>query len=68
MKNIKLEDLFFSDKENIKIIELLAKERNIKSYKSKSSDKLFKTLKKQSKNKKKNRCSAGLMSFFSFFP
>ena len=53
MKNIKLEDLYFSDKEKIKIIEFLAKERNIKSYKSKSSNKLFKTFTKQSKNKKR---------------
>ena len=34
------------------IIELLAKKRNIKNYKSKSSDKLYKIFKKQSKNKK----------------
>ena len=53
MKNIKLEDLYFSDTEKIKIIEFLAKERDIKSYKSKSSNKLFKTFKKQSKNKKR---------------
>ena len=53
MKNIKLGNLYFSDKEKIKIIELFTKERNIKNYKSKSSDKLFKTFKKQSKNKKR---------------
>ena len=35
------------------IIELLAKKRNIKNYKSKSSDKLYKIFKKQSKNKKR---------------
>ena len=35
------------------IIEFLAKKRNIKNYKSKSSDKLYKIFKKQSKNKKR---------------
>ena len=34
------------------IIELLAKKRNIKNYKSKSSDRLYNIFKKQSKNKK----------------
>ena len=35
------------------IIELLAKKRNIKNYKSKSSDRLYNIFKKQSKNKKR---------------
>ena len=34
-------------------IEFLAKKRNIKNYKSKSSDRLYKIFKKQSKNKKR---------------
>ena len=34
------------------IIELLAKKRNIKNYKNKSSDRLYNIFKKQSKNKK----------------
>ena len=37
----------------IDIIELLAKKRNIKNYKSKLSDRLYKIFKKQSKNKKR---------------
>ena len=36
-----------------KLIELLAKKRNIKNYKSKSSDRLYNIFKKQSKNKKR---------------
>ena len=53
MDSIKLGDLYLSKEESRKIIELLTKERNIKNYKSKSSNKLFKTFKKQSKNKKR---------------
>ena len=50
MVNIKLGDLYLSKEESNDIIELLAKKRNIKNYKSKSNDNLFK---KQSKNKKR---------------
>ena len=53
MDSIKLGDLHLSKEESRKIIELLAKARNIKNYKSKLSNKLFKTFKKQSKNKKR---------------
>ena len=42
-----------SKEESKYIIELLAKKRNIKNYKSKSSDKLYNIFKKQSKNKKR---------------
>ena len=52
MENIKLGDLYLSRKESTNIIEFLAKMRNIKNYKSKSSDKLYEIFKKQSKNKK----------------
>ena len=55
MENIKLGDLYLSKEESKDIIELLAKKRNIKNYKSKSSDRLYNIFKKQSKNKKKNR-------------
>ena len=54
MANIKLGDLYLSKEESKDIIELLAKNRNIKNYKSKSSDRLNNIFKKQSKNKKKN--------------
>ena len=40
-------------KNQIDIIELLAKKRSIKNYKSKSSDRLYNIFKKQSKNKKR---------------
>ena len=53
MTDIKLGDLYLSKEESKDIIELLAKKRNIKSYKRKSSDKLYKIFKKQSKNKKR---------------
>ena len=52
MENIKLGDLYLSRKESTNIIEFLAKMRNIKNYKSKSSNKLYEILKKQSKIKK----------------
>ena len=53
MADIKLGDLYLSKEESKEIIELLTKIRNIKIYKSKSGDKLYKIFKKQSKNKKK---------------
>ena len=40
MANIKLGDLYLSKEESKDIIELLAKKRNIKNCKSKSSDRL----------------------------
>ena len=42
MANVNLEDLYLSKEESKDIIELLAKKRNIKNYKSKSSDNIFK--------------------------
>ena len=51
MANIKLGDLYLPKEKDI--IELLAKKRNIKNYKSKSSDRLYNIFKKQSKNKKR---------------
>ena len=53
MANIKLGDLYLSKEESKDIIELLAKKRNIKNYKGKSSDRLNNIFKKQSKNKKR---------------
>ena len=53
MSDIKLGDLYLSKEESKDIIEFLAKKRNIKNYKSKSSDKSYKISKKQSKNKKR---------------
>ena len=53
MVDIKLGDLYLSKEESKDIIELLAKKRNIKNYKSKSSEKLYKIFKKKSKNKKR---------------
>ena len=55
MENIKLGDLYLSKKESTNIIDFLAKMRNFKNYKSKSSDRLYEIFKKQSKNKEKGR-------------
>ena len=52
MDSIKLGDLYLSKEESRDIIELLAKKRNIKNYKSKSSDKLYYILKNNLKIKK----------------
>ena len=53
MADIKLGDLYLSKEESKDTMELLAKKRNIKNYKSKSNDRLYKIFKKQSKNKKR---------------
>ena len=49
MENIKLGDLYLSKKESTNIIDFLAKMRNMKNNKSKSSDRLYEI--KKSKNK-----------------
>ena len=51
--NGRYKDLYLSKEELKDIIQLVAKKRNIKNYKSKSSDRLYKIFKKQSKNKKR---------------
>ena len=43
----------YQKKDSRNIIEFLAKMRNINDYKSKSSDRLHETFKKQSKNKER---------------
>ena len=53
MADIKLGDLYLSKEESKDIIEFVAKKGNIKNYKSKSSNRLYNILKKQSKNKKR---------------
>ena len=53
MVNIRLGDLYLSKKESTNIVEFLTKMRNIKNYKSKSSDRLYEIFKKQSKNKER---------------
>ena len=53
MANIKFGDLYLSKEKSKDIIELLAKKRNIKNYKSKSSNRLYNIFKKKSKNKKR---------------
>ena len=53
MADITLEDLYLSKEELKDIIQLVAKKRNIKNHKNKSDNKLYKSFKKQSKNKKR---------------
>ena len=53
MADIKLEDLYLSKDELKDVMQLVAKKRNIKNYKSKPSDKLYDIFKKQSKNKER---------------
>ena len=53
MADIKLGDLYLSKEELKDITEFLAKKRNIKNYKSKLGNSLYKIFKKQSKNKKR---------------
>ena len=53
MVGIKLEDLYLSKDELKDMIQLVAKKRNIKNYKNKSSDRLYEIFKKQSKNKER---------------
>ena len=52
MADIKLEDLYLSKDELKDVMQLVVKNRNIKNYKNKSSNRLYKIFKKQSKNKK----------------
>ena len=51
MESIKLGDSHLSKEELKYKIQLVAKKRNIKNYKSKWNDKLYKVFKKQSENK-----------------
>ena len=46
MESITLGDSYLSKEELKDIIQLVAKKRNIKNYKSKSNDKLYKIFKK----------------------
>ena len=50
MASIKLEDLYLSKDELKDVMQLVA---NIKNYKNKSSNRLYKIFKKQSKNKRR---------------
>ena len=52
MTSIKLEDLYMSTDELKDVMQLVATKRNIKNYKNKSSNRLYKIFQKQSKNKK----------------
>ena len=53
MADIKLKDLYFSKDKLKDVMQLVAKKRNIKNYKSKSSDRLYEIFQKQSKNKER---------------
>ena len=53
MADKKLEDLYLSKDKLKDVMQLVVKKRNIKNYKNKSSNRLYKIFKKQSKNKKR---------------
>ena len=53
MADIKLGDFYLSKDELKDVMQLVAKKRNIKNYKNKWSNRLYKIFKKQSKNKKR---------------
>ena len=53
MASIWLEDLYLSKDELKNVMQLVAKKRNIENYKNKSSNRLYKIFKKQSKNKRR---------------
>ena len=53
MADIKLEDLYLSKDQLKDVMQLVAKKRNIKNYKNRSSNRLYEIFKKQSKNKKR---------------
>ena len=53
MASIKLEDLYLSKDQLKDVMQLVSKKRNIRNYKNKSSNRLYKIYKKQSKNKKR---------------
>ena len=53
MASIKLEDLYLSKDELKDVMQLVSKNRNIKNYKNKSSNRLYKIFKKQFKNKRR---------------
>ena len=55
MEDIKLADLNLSQEESRDIIEFLARKRNIKNYKRKSSNELLQAIKENKDNKKQSK-------------
>ena len=55
MENLNLADLKLSQEESRDIIEFLAKKRNIKNLKRKSSDELLQAIKENKSNKKQSK-------------
>ena len=53
MASINLEDLYLSKDELKDVMQLVANKSNIKNYKNKSRNRLYKLFKKQSKNKRR---------------
>ena len=53
MASTKLEDLYLSKDELKDVMQLVAEKTNIKNYKNKPSNRLYKIFKKQSKNKRR---------------
>ena len=55
MENLNLPDLKLSQEESRDIIEFLAKKRNIKDYKCKSSNELLQAIKENKNNQKRSK-------------
>ena len=55
MENLNLTDLKLSQEESRDIIEFLARKRNIKNYKRKSSNELWQAIKEKKINKQQHR-------------
>ena len=55
MEDIKLPDLNLSEEESRDIIEFLARKRNIKNYKRKSSNELLQAVKENKDNQKQTK-------------
>ena len=60
MENLNLADLKLSQEESRYIIESLARMRNIKNYKRKSSDKLLQAIKENKDNQKQPENNEGI--------
>ena len=60
MENLNLADLKLSQEESRYIIESLARMRNIKNYKRKSSDKLLQAIKENKDNQKQSENNEGI--------
>ena len=67
MDNLNLTDLNLSSEELRDIIEFLAKKRNIKNYKRKSSNELLRAIKENKNNQQQKIKSKNKKSYINFY-